>query len=379
MLWVAFRMLAGNTSRYLGMIAGIAISTLLIAQQCSMFCGMMLQTASSIRDVHDAQLWVMVPDVHFADEVLLFEEKLLYRVRGTPGVEWAVPNYRHYGEIRCQDSGAFNIGLVGLDDATFIGGPQRMLKGSVTDLRRPHAVIIDQRGYSRLWPGEPLRVGREVEIDQHRAIVVGVCRTSPTYQTMPIVYTAFSFARSLHLADWIPLTYVLAKVKPGHVVEDVCARIVERTGLRVMTRTEFTWLTVRWFLSSTGIMLNFMVTVALGLIVGIAISGTMFHVFTIESLAHYGTLKAFGVTNRQLRVMVLVQGLIIGCIGYGIGMGLAALVGEFLLRAELNLTCYMPWEVVTGTACAEFFVVAIASCVSISSVVRLEPAVAMRK
>jgi putative ABC transport system permease protein len=379
MLWVAFRMLAGNTSRYLGMIAGIAISTLLIAQQCSMFCGMMLQTASSIRDVHDAQLWVMVPDVHFADEVLFFQEKLLDRVRGTRGVEWAVPNYRYYAQIRCRDGGSHNIGLVGLDDATFIGGPQRMLKGSVTDLRRPQAIIIDQRGYSRLWPGEPLRVGREVEIDEHRAIVVGVCRTSPTYQTIPIVYTAFSFAKSLHLVAWVPLTYVFAKVKPGHAVEDVRTRLVDRTGLRAMTRTEFTRVTVRWFLSSTGIMLNFVVTVALGLIVGIAISGTMFYVFTIESLAQYGTLKAFGVTNAQLRVMVLAQGLIIGCIGYGVGMGLAALVGEILYRAELNLTCYMPWEVVAGTACAEFFVVAIASCVSISRVVRLETGVAMRK
>lgn len=378
MVWVAFRMLIGNASRYIGMIAGITISTLLIAQQCSMFCGMMLQTASSVRDVRDVQLWIMVPDVHFSDELHFFQEKMLYRIRGIRGIEWAVPNYRHYGNIKCKDGGAFNISLVGLDDATFVGGPKHMLLGRLTDLRRPDAIIIDQRGYSNLWPGEPLRLGREVEIDHHRAMVVGVCQTSPTYQTMPIVFTSFSQAKSLHMAGWTPLTFVLAKVRRGHSMDAVCHRVADRTGLRAYTRREFTWATMRWFLSSTGIMLNFTVTVALGLVVGIAISGTMFHVFTIESLSQFGTLKAFGVTNPQLIGMVLVQALIIGGIGYGLGVGLAALVGEVLLRARLNLTCYMPWAVLAGTAFAELLVVAFASLMSIRNVVRLETAVAMR-
>ena len=161
-------------------------------------------------------------------------------------------------------------------------------------------------------------------------------------------------------------------------MDAVCHRVADRTGLRAYTRREFTWATMRWFLSSTGIMLNFTVTVALGLVVGIAISGTMFHVFTIESLSQFGTLKAFGVTNPQLIGMVLVQALIIGGIGYGLGVGLAALVGEVLLRARLNLTCYMPWAVLAGTAFAELLVVAFASLMSIRNVVRLETAVAMR-
>ncbi len=73
--------------------------------------------------------------------------------------------------------------LIGLDDASLVGAPQQMYVGSLDELRRPDAVIMDRRGYERLWPDEPLRVGKTLEMNDRRAVLVGVCEAPRTFQT----------------------------------------------------------------------------------------------------------------------------------------------------------------------------------------------------
>ena len=66
MNWIALKMLTGNHGKYLGIILGIAFASLLIAQQASIFCGLMLQTSGQIRDIQGADIWVMDPNVQFS-------------------------------------------------------------------------------------------------------------------------------------------------------------------------------------------------------------------------------------------------------------------------------------------------------------------------
>src|SRR3954465_16096114 len=48
MNWVALRMLTGDRSKYLGIIFGVTFATLLMAQQMSIFTGIMARTGSQI-------------------------------------------------------------------------------------------------------------------------------------------------------------------------------------------------------------------------------------------------------------------------------------------------------------------------------------------
>ena len=59
MNWVALRMLMGDRTKYLGIIFGIAFATVLMSQQISIFAGIMGRTGSQIKDVQDADIWVM--------------------------------------------------------------------------------------------------------------------------------------------------------------------------------------------------------------------------------------------------------------------------------------------------------------------------------
>src|SRR5437762_8630491 len=146
MNWVALKMLTGDRAKDLGIIFGVAFATLLMAQQLSMFVGIMLRTTSQIRDVQEADLWVMDPQVRFIDEVPPLPETDLQRVRGVPGVAWAVKMYK--GQVTCRlENGQFRSTILfGLDDNSLVGAPQQMIAGSVEDLKQPDAVIVDKSG-----------------------------------------------------------------------------------------------------------------------------------------------------------------------------------------------------------------------------------------
>src|SRR5208282_6552408 len=94
MSWIAVKMLVGDRAKFLGIVMGLTFSSLLITQQGSIFCGLMLRTCAQITDITGADLWVMDPAVRYIDDVKPMLENNLYRVRGVAGVLWAVPLYK---------------------------------------------------------------------------------------------------------------------------------------------------------------------------------------------------------------------------------------------------------------------------------------------
>src|SRR4029077_19737046 len=104
---------------------------------------------------------------------------------------------------------------------------------------------------------------------------------------------------------------------------------------------EFMWMTIYYYLRYTGIPFNFGITAFLGFLVGTAIAGQTFYNFTLENLRQFGALKAMGMTNTRIVRMILLQATIVGLLGYGIGVGLAALFGRANQGTELAF--YTHW------------------------------------
>jgi len=375
MNWIALKMLTGNKGKYLGIILGIAFATLLIAQQASIFCGLMLQTSGQIRDIQGADIWVMDPNVQFIDDVKPLSDSDLYRVRGVEGVAWAVPLYKGLTRSRLSDGNFQQTILIGLDDATFVGGPPQMMLGSIFDLRKPDAVIMDLEGYNLLWPGEKPRVGRRFEMNDKEAEIVGICKSSRTFQTFPVVYTRYSQALDFVPPERKVLSFVLADALPGQNVGEVCQRIEKQTGMRAMTGEQFEWVTMKYFMEKTGIPFNFGITVALGFIVGTAIAAQTFYLFTIENIKQYGALKAMGAGNITLLSMIMLQALLVSFIGFGLGIGAATWFGKIANAPGSRLAFYMPAEVFVGVALAVAAISLLSSLLSMQRVLVVEPAV----
>lgn len=378
MNWVAWKMLTGDRTKYLGIVFGVAFGSLLIAHQTSIFVSLMKRTASQILDVSEPDVWVMDRELQSVDEVRPLPETDVYRVRGVPGVDWAVRMYKGLVTARTP-SGIYRQSiLMGLDDASLVGAPRTMKLGNLSDIRRPDALIVDAAGYDYLFPGEPVELGRTVEINDHRGVIVGICDASPPFMTFPVIFTRYSTATLIAPRERNTLGFVLAKASPGVAPRELCERIERATGLKALTTIEFAWLTVWYYIKTTGIPVNFGITVALGFVVGTAITGQTFYLFTIENLKHFGNLKAMGLVNSRIMGMILFQGFLTGLLGYGIGMGLAA--GFFELTKDVvHLKGFaMPWQVMAMTGAAVFCIVFLTSVVSIRKVLVLEPAMVFK-
>jgi putative ABC transport system permease protein len=378
MIRIALQMLTGDRSKYLGLIFGVTFATVLMAQQVSIFMGIMARTGSQILDVRDASIWVMDNKVRYVDEIPGLRDNELVRVRGVAGVDWAVRLYKGQVRARLDDGNFRNVILFGLDDATLVGAPMEMVAGDIADLRRPDAVVVDTAGYEYMWPGEPVRLGRAFEMNDRRAVLVGVCKARAPFTTLPILYTRYSQAGAFVPKERHLMSFVLVKPHSGVDTQVLCQRIERQTGLLALTRDQFFWKTIFYFLSSTGIPVNFGITITLGFVIGVAIAGQTFYLFTIENLRQFGALKAMGLSNLRIVAMILVQALVVGVIGYGIGVGLTAIFFESTAHITHLAGLHMYWQVMVGSGVAVVVIVMLASLLSIQRVLVTEPAIVFR-
>jgi putative ABC transport system permease protein len=215
-------------------------------------------------------------------------------------------------------------------------------------------------------------------MNDRRAVLVGVCKASPLFQTTPVVYTRYSQAMAFAPPERQLLSALLVEAEPGVPLRDVCDRIQARTGLQALTREEFGWKTIRYYLRSTGIPINFGITILLGFSVGAAIAGQTFYLFTVENLKQFGTLKAMGLSDLRIVGMILLQAVVVGLIGYGIGMGVAAAFFESTGNLTHLQGFFLPWPVMLITGIAVVVIVILASILSIRKVLILEPAIVFR-
>ncbi|WP_239649541.1 ABC transporter permease, partial [Methylocucumis oryzae] len=272
--------------------------------------------------------------------------------------------------------------MIGLDDATLIGGPATMLQGTLNDLRRSDAVIVDIDG-ARDKLGKPnpnpdaanipLQIGDNLELNDRRAIVVGIAKVTRTFQSQPVVYTTYSRAKSYAPRERKLLSFVLVKAKAGQDLEQLSQRITAQTGLAAYTQEGFKQLTYEYFMKNTGIPINFGITITMGFIIGTAIAGQTFYNFTQENLRQFGVLKAMGASNLSLLKMILLQALMVGSIGYGLGVGLAAAFG-YAMRHTI-LAFKLPWQLLLFSGAGVSLICTVVALFSIVKVIRLEPAI----
>jgi putative ABC transport system permease protein len=111
-------------------------------------------------------------------------------------------------------------------------------------------------------------------------------------------------------------------------------RIYTSTRLGAYTKEDFKRLTVTYYLKNTAIPFNFGTSAILGLLVGAAEAGQTFYNFTLDNLKYFATFKAMGATNGILLRMILLQALIVGGTGFGLGAGIASLIGFVLRKGE---------------------------------------------
>ncbi|MFM2197826.1 MAG: hypothetical protein RLZZ505_1258 [Verrucomicrobiota bacterium] len=396
MFGLALKMLFGDTAKYLMLVIGLFFATFLIVQQGSVFCGLMRWTTSTLKNV-PAPIYVVESQVEQVNETNPMRDTDVSRVRSVSAIRWAMPLYSGIQRVRQEDGSFKTIQLIGIDAATLAGAPGAMIEGNLQDLRLPNTVVIDELATERLAKdrGHPVKIGDYFEINDIEARVVGICKAMRSFTGGPYVWTTYERALQYSPPSRKMLSVVIAAPVEGMSAEAAADEIQRQTGLRAYVNREFgenprdvksgkktiygdfNTSTVFWFVRNTGIPFSFGTTVIIGFIVGVAIACQTFYAFVLDNLKHLGALKAMGMSNFRLSMMLIIQAATVGVIGFG--LGLLATSG-FAMGAIENQQppFYMPWIIPVAAFCVIQFICMLAALMGIIRLSLYEPAMVFR-
>ncbi|MFM7261816.1 MAG: FtsX-like permease family protein [bacterium] len=390
----AIKMLFGDSAKFYGILLGLGFASLLIAQQASIFVGLMSRTFAFIGEVGHVDLWVFDPTQSYVDEPKPLRSTTLERVRGVTGVEWAAPLYKGLLVATLPDGSRQVCDVIGIDDDTLAGGPAEIIAGSLSDLRQPDAVMVEVgssqqqlrfpealppgavpapgQSFDPKGPKRPVEVGDIIELNERRARVVGLVKCAETFVAAPTVYTVYSRAITYAPPSRRVMSAVLVTAVEGQDPDALAERIRAETGLAALKPHDYSMRTLGYWMRETGIPINFGIAIALGFFVGVAIAGQMFYNFTLDNLRYFGAFKAMGASTWKLLGMVALQALVAGVLGLGLGLGAVSAFG--LNAAGGKLAFKMLWQIPLIAAGAVLVICILASVLSLCKVIRLDPA-----
>jgi putative ABC transport system permease protein len=368
MVHIALRMLFGDRAKYLTLVIGLAFAALLMNQQGAIFMGLLNQATGPLQNVSQPDLRVTDPQTKWVAEYRSLADEKLGRIRSVPGVEWAEPFFNAWAVVELEDNDFKRVQILGLPRTTLVGRPAEVTAGRIEDLWIPDAIMVEESSAPLL--GNP-RLGDVLKINDQRAVVVGFVKAKRGFESNAVVYTTLDRALRFTPVGRKAISYVLVKVKPGADVRRVQEEINKIPDVAAFTHEEFRMRSIGFIITATGIGVNFGITITLGFIVGVLLSASVFYQFTLENLRYFAVLRAMGTPTRTLVGMVLMQALVVGVIGYGIGAGVAGAFAIISARVGSQLSTYFPWQLLVGSFFATLFTIGVGSLLSLRRVARI--------
>lgn len=378
---LALKMLIGNKTTFLGVIFGIFLATLLISQQSAIFLGLLSRSYRIITDIPAPNVWIMDPATESEDKLRKIPLGNLDIVRSTSGIEWAVP--LSIGQLPLvTDSEVFDVCILyGIDDATLIGAPMRILEGNIQDLRREGGVIVDvysaKGSLAKTLPNgnkQPLTIGDQLEINDVHAVIVGICEITQGFYPQPIFFTGNQNFHRFSRFNADETSFIIAKTTANADIKKVTGAISKHSHLQAYTRKQFRSRIIQMFLR-TGILINFGLSVALGMIIGFSIAGQLFYQMTSENVKYYALIKAVGGNQSMITKMIIEQVLLVGAIGFI--LGITATMAWGIAVKGTTLAFLFPWQLLMMTATIILMICLFMARMSIRKIAHADPQLLM--
>jgi putative ABC transport system permease protein len=368
-LRLAYKLLVNDRAKFSALIVGITFAVFLMVQMLSMFAGILGRSSAMVLNI-GASMWVMDPAVQTVQNSIGMPDYVLDAVRSIQGVAFAVPFYSGGGLVKLPDGKYQSVTVLGLDDTTLFGRPG-LIEGRIEDLYAENAfVVLKDPEYRKL--GKPA-VGTEFQINDHRGVVVGLANAaSAGLFGVPTLYTTYSRVLQYLPTPRFTISYVLVEPKSPADVARIKQQ-VQALGYLALTKEEFIDRISNFYKYQTGVGTNILIMTVMSFIVGLSVSGQTFYTFVLENLDRFGAIKAIGTTSRDLILMILFQASFTALTGYGLGVGLCALL---ITAAKLRLPSYASTITYWNLAVAFVMVLiiaAVSSYMGVRKVLRIEP------
>ena len=336
MVQFGLRSLLYDRVRFAISIGAVAFAILLILLLRGIMDGTIARTTVYIERV-GADLFVTQSGVeHMALGVPILPAGIEDRVAAVDGVELAAAIVRVPAIVDI--GGAWlPTSVVGFDPALGLGGPWLMDEGT-TDLSE-EGVIVD----ATVARVEDLALGDEISISGQRFVIEGTSIDTNAMATGRSLFVRRDVAERLFLSAGLS-NFVLVRVAEGAEIPQVRAAIRETIpGVEVLSRDELAESDERLWRQLFGVPVNVMASAAL--LVGFAAMGLAIYAAASERANDFGVLKAIGAPNSYLYRVVLQQALLIGLVGFVLGVAMAWAAGEVIeyVTPELGVEMRVPY------------------------------------
>lgn len=374
MVDLATKSLLHDRLRFLITVSGVAFAVTLVFVQVGLFLGL-LDNASVTIDHIDADLWVTsrnTPNIDFAHA---FPDTAVQRVRAIPGVVHA-DNLIVWFMTMNLPSGAQEGTLVyALDDFRRWNIPWNVREGDLSDLRRGAYFFLDDSAVKRY--GE-YSVGDYRELLGQRMKIIGKTTDARSFTTTPISFMDFDRAQDMVGSQLRNrTTYVMVKLAPGADAAAVRREIARRLPYNdVYTKAEWAKRSRSYWVESTGIGLNMVLTVFLGCLVGIVVVAQTLYTSTMEHIREFGTVKAIGGGNGDIYRILAKQATIAALAGFLLGAAMAYAMRPAIAKIDLKLI--IPPQLAIVVFAGSIAMCLAAAMVSFRKVASIDPALVFR-
>ena len=340
-MWVlALKTLIADRGKLLTALVGVVFSVVLVNVQGGLFFGL-IRKASLLVDQGNADIWVghkRMNNVDFAHDV---PRRLMQRIHSIEGVTWVEPYLVGHSIMTLPDGGFEDVLVIGCDPTSGLGSNAAAMGIGCDALRKSDGIVVDS--YDAHKMGSPA-VGDTREIGRRRARIVGFTHGILGFLVTPYVFTTFDRAAEFLGRQSTVASYFLVKVNDSEVPEEVCFRIRERLpDLEAFTRQQYATASVNYWLTRTGLGISFGAATALGLVVGLIIVAQTLYASVLDRLTEFGTLKAIGAQEWQVRTIILQQAVSLAVVGSAAGL-LCVLIIQAAFstpRAPISIPWYL--------------------------------------
>lgn len=367
MVSVARKALFQEKLRFAMGVGGVALAVMLILVLQGMYTGVQRQITAYL-DMTGADLVVGQKDArNFLGARSTVPQEDVVQAERTVGVAEVVPVIVQYAVLEFDGRKEFSL-MIGFDRARG-GGPWEMRAGSASIGDRD--VIFDAVVAER----HDIRVGDSVTILGKKLRVAGLSGGTSSWMTGTF-FVAFDTASQLIAARGNP-SFLLVKVDRGSNVDRVSRSIERKTGLTATTRSVVDANDLALYSRILEGPLQVMIVMAF--LIGVALVGLTIYTATVERTKEYAALKAIGMRNGRLYLMVLEQALVSSVAGFFTGVGLAFGAQRLLQEYAPQFLVTIGWQSVVRLLAVAIVMGAVSALVPARAIATIDPATAFRR
>lgn len=335
MVEMAMRMLISDRGKLITALVGVVFSVLLVNIQGGLFIGL-INKASLLVSNSDADIWVGHRLMHNVDFPSNIPRVWLHRIRGIEGVSQADPYIVGFSEVTLPSGGFEGVVVVGVDPSSLAGNAWNIVEGDAKSILKHNGVIVDVCDGQKL---EYPELGDVREIGGVKARIAAKSEGITGFLVNPYIFTTESRAHQFLKMPTSKCSYFLVKTRPESSVAEVIRQIKKKLPTaEVYSRDQYSWISINYWLTRTGIGISFGAATVLGLIVGLVMVAQTLYAYVLDRLSEFGTLKAIGASDRQLLHLLLIQSLLIAAVGSVIGVLIAIVVQSLFSTPRSPIT-----------------------------------------